>query len=191
MKKLLLLFVLSLHFYRSDGQVNEYAQFALTSNGFVNNSDTTKNYIVFEFPGKTQAQIYKNCLVYLNSAFNSPKDVLSKVENESIAINGYSQSAIRRTNAHRFDLTFNLTIEFKDGRMRILKPSIIDITTFTTKQQNMFLVGGTDALSGSYFSIYNKKNVLKLDLAKSDLENFFNTFIKRLYNSVIEKQDNW
>ena len=159
-------------------------KFVLTSEGFRNDSDQTKDYIVLQFPEKSQADLYKAVLIFANSSFVSAKDVVSKVDNESISINGFAKKAVRRTNSHVFDLNYTLTIQFKDGKIRIASPSINKISTISTKYQEMYLKGATDALSGDYFSIYNKKGELKLEKAKEDLETYFNSLISKIEQAI-------
>lgn len=186
-KKLAFLLILITTSIFSFSQTNK---FILTEGGFKNDSDQTKDYIVLEFPGKSQADLFKSVLIFANSSFVSPKDVISKVDNESITINGFAKNAVRRTNSHVFDLNYTLNIMFKDGKIRIAAPSINKISTYTTKEQEMYLQGGTDAFAGSYFSIFNKKGEVKLEKAKEDLETYFNALDLKIQQAINTENNN-
>lgn len=163
-------------------------KFQLTPNGFVNAEDNSKNYVVVDFPNKSKEEIYKKVSVMLNKKYKSSKDVISAVEPESITINAISAKKIRRTGMHSFDNRYNITLSFKDGKVKIDAPSF-ELSTFDYgKKQEMFLIGGF-SLDGSSFGIYNKKGELKINKAADDLNTFANEFIEDIKN--IEKQDEW
>jgi hypothetical protein len=50
------------------------------------------DYYVFEFEGKTQKELYDEVLLKINTSYVSPKDVLSRIENVSISLNGIKQN---------------------------------------------------------------------------------------------------
>lgn len=161
--------------------------FTLTPSGFQNASDTTKNYIVLTYPGEKQNNLFNKTLLYLNKAYRSPKDVISKVENQSITISGYQPNAIHRNTLHVFSMGYSLTIEFKDERMKVSAPAI-ELTTYTTRQQAMYVVADGDL--GSTFGIWNTRGKLRTALAKNELEAFFNTYIERL-GKAIKSGNDW
>lgn len=58
----------------------------LTPNDFVDAADESKNYVVLNFAGKSQSELYKAALKYVNSIYNFPERVTTKIENEQIVI---------------------------------------------------------------------------------------------------------
>ena len=79
MKKILFLVMSALAFM---GNVNaqKTVDFKLQADGsFVNSSDG-KNFVVIPFDGKTKDELYSETLVAVTKLYNSPKDVISKVE---------------------------------------------------------------------------------------------------------------
>jgi len=165
--------------------------FSLTPEGFRNNIESDKDYIVIDFPNNTQEELFKRVLLFVNSSFVSPKDVISKVDNELISLNGFAKDAVKGNFIGSFDLNYTISIQFKDGRIRINAPSINKMINISTKVQEMILVGGTD-LTGSYFAIFNRKGEVKSQNAKVCLEDYFENLINTLIDTVkINKNDDW
>jgi hypothetical protein len=155
--------------------------FKLTPTGF------TADYIVLEYPGKSKEDLYKKTLLFLNKKYTSPKDVVSKVENESISVNGYSPNSIRRNKLHVFNMDYKIVLEFKDGKIRVNAPTF-ELTAFNSHQQTLWLIKNND-LGGYDLGIWNNALKLKSELAKQDLETYFNTYIKMLNASITALND--
>lgn len=160
----------------------------LTPDGFVDASDSSKKYVVIEFPNASQSELYKDALVMLNKKYRSSKDVLSAVEPESITIDAISSHPVHRTSMHSFTNRYNITISFKDGKIKVDAPSIQLYTYDYGKKQEMFLIGGF-TIDGSSFGIYNKKGELKIEKAENDLNQFVNNFIADIKN--IQSKEDW
>lgn len=71
-------------------------QFKLTPTGLVNADNAEQDFIIIDCADKTQAQLYSSVLMYLNSLYVSPKDVLSTIEGSAITVNGVSENVIYR-----------------------------------------------------------------------------------------------
>lgn len=157
------------------------AQLKLTSDGFVNADDNTKNYIAIDFPEKTQSQLYKSALMYLNTLYVSPKEVLSTMENEVITINGVGEFRAKCATGIPIDFRVNYTIslKFKDGKMRIDIPSINSISAPGVK---MYL-SGAGSMMGDTLVIFKKNGEVKREDAKIALELYFNQY----FSNIIEK----
>lgn len=174
MKRILILSVLVFYATLS---VSAQDAFSLTPSGFTSTLDPSKDFIVLDAQGEDQAALFQKTLVYLSTVFRSPQDVISKVENETITINGIEKEAIRRNKlGHNFDINYSIVFRFKDGKVRIDAP-FFELTTFTDKKQTLHLVWTKMNLNGSDLGIYGKDDKIKSELAKSDLEEFFNKFI--------------
>jgi len=185
MKKLLyilLLFSPILALAQSKGE------FILTPNGFVNKDDVSLNYVLIDYPGESQTDLYKKTLKYLNTQFTSPKDALSLVENESITINTIDNRVPVQGYAGLFTVNYTLTIEFKDNKLRILAPSINQIYGYPVR--DVITIGVT----GDRFNktIYNSKGDLKLEKTKQVLELIFKSWIIRTKLAMEKaKSDTW
>lgn len=157
------------------------AQYTLTPNGLVN--ETGKEYLTFDFEGKTQTQLYSSVNMYLNSIFVSPKDVLSLVENNSIAINGITKDIHRPKSINdltpTFTMNYTITIYFKDGRIRFDNPSV----------NKMYV---TDNPGNEYFGAFTSKGKLKHEKTKESIEKFFNDFITEINQAITDnKATDW
>jgi hypothetical protein len=170
-----------------------YSQFKLTPLGFVSDVDSTKNYVVTEAPGSTQAQLYKSALLYLSSLYVSPKEVLSTIENESITVNAIATKAIKMKVLYlnpSWDVNYTVTFQFKDGKLRILQPSINRITTQTGDvYRTASVIGGSGS---NHKEIYNKKGELKQKDGKQNLELMINAYVSAASKGILAaKNDNW
>lgn len=172
------------------GSLVAQESFELTPAGFINSAAPSDAYLVIEAPGKSQEDIYKAALAYLHGTFVNPDEALSTMEGEMITVNGYAENSIARNSMHVFDMNYSYSIRFKDGKMRIDAPSF-RLTTYTNKPQELHLVWTGLSLGGDDLGIYGKKDRLKSERAKEDLEAFFNTQVELLSSAVKEDQDNW
>lgn len=164
--------------------------FELTPTGFVSATDQKKSFVVLEVPELKQEDIYNRTLHYLHKIYKSPKDVISSVESTVITINGIQPKGIRRNKMHVFDMNYTISIDFKDGKIKMDSPSF-KLTAYVTQPQELLLVSG-NSLDGSTLGIYSPQLKLKSKLAKSDLETFFNTFLSSLRDSLVQaKTDDW
>ena len=155
---------------------------------FVNASDTSKSYIVVDFPEKSKADIYKQVERWVNKKYISPKDVVSKVDNESISINGVSKNAVRRNSMHSFDMNYTITVEFNDNKMKINAPWFRLTNLYNMKLQELHLVSN-NSFTGSDLGIWSTSLKLKSEKAKLDLEDYFTKYISELQKGIVEKND--
>ncbi|WP_026463525.1 DUF4468 domain-containing protein [Adhaeribacter aquaticus] len=165
-------------------------KFKLTSDGFINDKDESRSFIVINIPNTDQKTLYQKALKYINKNYVSPKDVMSLIENESITVNGFAPRSIYRNKlGHVFDMNYTINFEFKDNKIKVEKPSF-RLTTFTQSHQRLLLVhDGT--LDGSILGIFNTAGELKSKLAKNDLETHFNTLIQSFANTLSSPETDW
>ncbi|MBW1618648.1 MULTISPECIES: hypothetical protein [Empedobacter] len=175
-----------------------YAQyFTLTSNGFVSSKDKT-DYIVIDKPNTKKNELYRIVLSALSSMYKDPKKVLSLAENESITINGYEQEALtvkQKMNYMQigkskieYDLSYSITILFKDDKIRINRPSFEARKWNSSIGDYYYLV--LNPTSKNKNSIYNKKNEVDYPDAVTGLENHFNKLIQEILDKS-NKINNW
>jgi len=102
-------------------------KFILTSAGTLVNQKDSSDFVVIDYEGKSKKEIYEEALKAVTMAYNSPKDIISKVENEMISINGTNPSCtIYRSFGIPiyFGMDYVIKLQFKDGKMRINAPYI-------------------------------------------------------------------
>lgn len=157
------------------------ATFKLTPNGFVNANDTSKHFIVFDLPGKSQAELYSASLTYMTSNYVSPKDVISKVENEVLTVNGYEPGAIKNTSLQTpFDMNYTVVFKFKDGKIKVEDPTF----RLTVGARTLYLVYPGFSINGQDVGIYGKNGKIKSERAIGDLEKFFNKYIAKYIQGI-------
>lgn len=164
-------------------------KFELTMNNLVNADDSSKNYVVLEFPDKTQAELFKASKLYFNTRYNNPKFVTSEVENEQIVINASAPSSAKIRAGIPFDINYNAAISFKDGKIKIdlsIKDfeRYIPVTKYGGGRERDGIIGFDIGLSKS--GIFSQKGKLISEKGKETTENFANSFISDL-RAGIEK----
>lgn len=186
MKRLLLLLLLLLTVYN----INYAQQFELTPNGFVNSENKEIEYIVLEYSGKTKEELFKEVLIFATENFKSSKEVVSKVEYETITINANSSKLIRRNTLHAFNNNYTVVMSFKDGKVKMNAP-VVDLSTFTDgRKQTLHVFYPKTDLRGTDLSVYNKKGVARSKMAVSDLNAFALDFLE-LFKSEMQKDNEW
>lgn len=157
--------------------------FELTPDGLRPANNPGKDFCILNFDGMDQEQLYKNFLIQFTSMYVSPKDVISKVENEVITINGFSKRAIvykiGKNPAIEFDISYTITFMFKDGAVRINPPSIISME----RGENSLLINGASGFFSNSNLIY-KSGELKSLTAKESIEGFFQALILSIKSEI-------
>lgn len=163
-----------------------HAQFTLTPTGFVPTDHPENDYVVYEFKGKIQSELYRSVILFINATYNSPQDILSEVPEDMITIKGIEPNVAKlRRYRNLFDLHYTLTLRFKDEKIRIDKPSYecSSIDEFGSSMITLTEKRGTK--SPVLHRIFNPKNgKVEEENVKSQLETFFNDLSNRIINSV-------
>jgi hypothetical protein len=169
--------------------------FTLPPNGFV--SAEKKAYLIVDVPAAKQAELYKNTLSALSTMYNSPKEVLSLVDGESISLHAYEKQVItdkvKSSNplkgkiTYKYDLSYTLSIQFKDGKIRFNSP------TFECKRwyENGYSQGWTSGWTSLplvktndvKWAVFNENGAILSEEAFEGLNKFFNS----LFKEIIEK----
>lgn len=180
---LVFIFFISSHSY---GQ-----HFTVTSNGLRDSDNVEKSFIVIDVEKKSAEQLFNNAKKFIVQTYKNP-DFVQKgiIENEYIRFNSYTPY-IATINAGltklKYDAKYAIELYFKDGRVRY---EIIDLEIKTDGVSLNFTPKG--ALSGWY--IYNKKGKLKQEVAKQEIESYFNNQIEHLLpylKGVTKMNEDW
>ncbi len=181
----LFLFVLSVH----------SQEFVLTDNGFLDVKDNSKNYVVIEVPGKSKEELYLTTKKYINTLYNSPKFVVSDIENEQIVVDAIGSEIIkvifRLNGSNLWQLNYKYVIDFKDGRLRF--SPIFKSLSNTEDSQEIMLIG-ISAL-GNATGIFNEKGKILREKAKLEIESQVSEYLTLLKDHLLnvnsEENDNW
>lgn len=167
--------------------------FELTPNGFVDRKDTSKNYIVINFEGKSQQELYDLFLVKFTSLYVSPNNVISGVPNSTISINGISTDGIKFNQFYNYNLNYTIVFQFKDGKVRINSMSINKLDNYIgspTNYKNVTLQGYGRSRFLTNRSIFDLNGELYDKELKEQLEVFYNNLIGRILSAGSDDQ-NW
>lgn len=183
MKKIILLCMVALIAVTSNAQK---ADFRLQNDGTFQNIDGSK-YIVIAYNNISKSDLYNKVLASISQLYVSPHDVISKVNNELITIDGISENCItlgKGLMAVRFSIEYNLQFQFKDNKIRIEAPYIVRLFTYNNPDIKPF--------SGWL----NAQNIFKKGLPnpkKQTTIDDFNITVNNAINGIIEfkSNDNW
>lgn len=162
--------------------------FELTPEGFVNKVAPEKKDVVINIPDHKQKELYTSAIRYLSTLYVSPQDVLSKVENESVTVNGsVNNLSIYGNKAYGTLFEYTYTVQFKDSKIRILSPSINRIFDGSS---SVYLLGSR---YGAGIGIFKEKNKqINLEYAKASIEKHINDTMSNLVNELKSgKSNNW
>lgn len=130
---------------------------------------------VFEVSGKNASELYQLTKKWIASKYENPKKVIVlDNENESIGIKHFFDIDTGFANPWRVKVKYNLSIDFKDGKVRILISNIGD--THYTKYSGFFDKEGNRRK-------YNDKAI-------GVIEKYASNFIDE-YISYLQKGNDW
>lgn len=160
----------------------------LTPNDFVDAADETKNYVVLNFAGKSQSDLYKAVLKFVNSYYNNPEKVATKIEGEQIVVDAMAEKATGWGRGNDLDFFYKITMDFKDGRLRF-SPNYKYLENYNgieyplVKKSNLWVKT----------ALFNTDGKVRRETAKQQLEKFINNYIIAITNSIntSKSNDNW
>ncbi len=157
----------------------ETPKFTINDFGFSNNQDSTRAFIVFVFDGKNASTLKSSILSKLSSIYNSPKDVINKIGDNIISIDGYASRVFTYKDEYLCDILFTMTIEVKDNKVRYNNPVIRKM------KMDSGIIGLLDFDENQTYKIIKEST----DGTNAVL-NFFNSLISVLNNSI-KKGEDW
>ena len=170
-------------------------KFTLTYKGFVDSKKPENDYIVINFDGLTKEQIYTKAQRGVAKAFVSGKDVMTNVPNEQISLSGTLPEVTARKPAGMklpFNMKFTMTLEFKDGKMRIDAPHILELRQEATLGDVFMYL--TKAEAGSSFlkknyAIFKNDGTVNEKKHKENIEKKTNELIESILAGM--KDTDW
>lgn len=177
----------------------------LTTNGFENIKTPDQKYIILDFEGFSQKELYDNVLAKITTMPNSFKNTINKIENEIISIDAEVPNKVIYKRGLDpiiyFDLDYSLSFSFKDNKMKIDLPVLNNIYLRKTHNNSGFLGLNlihtilvhekASSLTGTA-SIYNRGGKLRLDKTKQSVEKYFNDYINEIAIYIkSNKKNNW
>ncbi len=149
--------------------------------------DTTQSYVVFEFPGGNQSDLFQRTLAEVNKWSRIEKHVeVIVVDKASILISGETEPT--RISGYHVYLKYVVSLDFKDNRM---KYSVHDIT-FDAKGSagEVFKVKASYKRGNFKSSIYSLEGDLISEEGKRYTEGVFNGIANRIITNF-QEWDKW
>lgn len=159
-------------------------QFKLTNKGFVSTEDESKDYVVIEVPNTPKDKLFKKTEMYLNTLYNNPKFVTTKVDNEQIVIDALDAKELRIIFAldgpNLWQFSYKYKFEFKDNKLRFIP--VFKSLKNTQNNKEIELIGTN--VMGNVSGIFNKKGKCLKEKAKEEIEASVNTYLTALINAL-------
>lgn len=171
--------------------INAQAQFVLTPNNFVLESDNSKSSLVIPFEGTSLHELYKYTKSYLESVFNNPQKVLNCTEDEQITVDweGSDFSVSGGWSWAKYAVNYKYTIEFKDGKIRFIPYFKYVLQHGGQSSGNQIDLVGTNFAVGKNV-VFNNKGKCVFKKAKDRAESETNGFVNDLTAAIKKaKQD--
>lgn len=176
MKKTLLLALIILAGF--SGRISAQ-EFSLTNTGFINISDG-KSYYVANIEGLNKQQLYTKARSYFMTVYNSPKEVMSEVENEQIVINAITSDYVvvvfNPAQSNMWHFRYSFKINFRDNQIRI-EPQFLSLDNLET--------GATVDL----YRLFNKKGEVKKPKAVDFVNNCINYLTSDFISNILEEEE--
>lgn len=164
--------------------------FIVTPEG-IKDKDSENKFLVIEAKDKSINDLYKNALKFINEKYKNPDEVIKgKTENEYLRFVTHApQFTTVKNGGVTLDISANYTIElrFKEGKVRY---EILSLEmTADNGGRNVYFKGSI----WKGYPIYTKKNKLRLEETKNDIESYFDNQVKELKDFLVgkKKKDDW
>lgn len=159
-------------------------EFVLTPDNYKSKSDEAKNYVVLEFPGLSQKELFDKAKMFIHSKYKYLKgDGLNEVEPSHLKLRSRTigtKVKVFGTEMIASYLSTVTEIGFKDGKIMI-KPYFEDFESDTSDAKKIYLTGG-DSFMGK--SIFNKKGEVWLKNHYDVANEKINQFVIDLKNAI-------
>lgn len=167
--------------------------FKLNGSGCFETQDG-KDYVVLPCDGKTAHELYDIVRINVGKTYNSPKMVMSVVEDKSIAISAYVQDIIIEGNfvaKVSYECDYNLQFDFKDGKIRVGAPKLGEMVWKKSAIDRMTYddYSASTVISKKFFDKKGKPKKKKMkDIEK--IEERFNELLNALV-AIPTASDDW
>lgn len=166
-----------------------FGQFKLTPNNYVSESNPDKNYIVLEFPDKSQKELFQKAKINIHSNYKNLKgDGFNEVEYDQIKLRISEEIPTGKLLGLTVtsDLSLIIELKFKDGKI-LIQPTFVEMKKQQGKYVSEIYLTDGNAFLGK--SIFNKKGEVWLKEHHKSAENYVNEFVKTLSASLNKKED--
>jgi len=167
-------------------------EFILTKEGFIN-KDNSSRHVVHNIDNTTKEVLYGRVLKYITTKYKSAKDVVSKVDNEVITINGAERGLVP-CKTLKYDLSYTFSIEFKDNKIKIDAP-VFECEAFSYGKPYRLTMSGSNGGFGSEVTVglFKKDGRPGQEKTIQFLEIFFNIINLEIFVAAAtdSSKDDW
>lgn len=156
--------------------------FELTPNGIESAAGDGKEFVVLEFPGKTQAELFDMARNYIVGTFNSAKEVMSESRPAVLSVNAVLACKFKAGFIYDVLVGYKYGMAFKDGRIRV----DFDLLSFSLPQQSKkpkFSIGLVAAGFGTY-GVFKKNGTVSSAPTKEAIQECANRLTKGLSDAI-------
>jgi hypothetical protein len=186
MKKLFILLIVLVVF----SNVSFAQFFKLTPDGIVNSTDSTKNYVVLDFPDKNQKELFDKAKIYIVGNYNSSKSVLSEASPDVLSVLANTDFTFKYIMNYSAWLKYKYTLTFKDEKIKV-EFNIVDMGFNVPNPKST--IGLIRNRSNNIEGIYDKKGEVSSQVSIDDIERYANYLTVSLNNAITgdSKKDDW
>jgi hypothetical protein len=179
MKKIILLLLLVTQLANA-----QETKFELTAEKFT-------DYVVIPFEGKTQAEIYKKTLQWIEFNYSNPKEVIkASIENEYIRFQGLKEGLFSiqvKKQIMPFPIRYTIEVSFKDGKAKF---DVITTESYHS-MQNVYVDLKLEE-PARFFTVDKYKTIyngLEIPIHYNSLVDSLSEFVKS--DSIPSKKSDW
>lgn len=169
------------------GAFNANAQFKIKPEGIV--TDEGKSFYVVKVDSVSKEELFKRCESYVMKTYKNPDIVMSKQGNDMITIHGMDPRGYKYE-SHWLNMEYTITVSFKDGRIRIDAPNIIDASNDDKTCRLVAGCGAHVALSGVWY-LYDRKGRVRIPKHIEKLSSWINIKVGEIVDAIkcVNKED--
>ena len=155
--------------------------FSFDDRGFYNYRDSTRTFLVYEFEGRSSADLKNATISYLATLANSPAKAIKNIGDIVISLEGHKEKCgyekLESGAIYWNHIDFALVIEFKDGKIKYNAPTIS-------------LVTRDSPIGVLRLNMSQPLPTLITGNSRSFMTNFFNELIAGI-NEAVSKAEDW
>ncbi|ERJ57470.1 hypothetical protein M472_01695 [Sphingobacterium paucimobilis HER1398] len=165
----------------------------ITPNGFVDLHDSSKKYVILDFPSISKEELFKETIKYINANYDRPEEITNLLPEEQIVITYFDLIKVNAgfLGGGSIDLQYyyKYDIQFKDGKIRF-EPKF-DYLKYWRSETIISLIGDKPFANGAT-GLFNRKGKATNDKMIQAVEDKTNEFIRSLKEKINSLNDrNW
>ena len=157
---------------------NSFCHFGFATGKFVSMQSSNDGFVVYEVPNMSASELKSSVYTILSSMYKSPKDVITSLSDNMIQFEGYVEKLYASDGKYDCDISFNMIVQFKDGKVRYNAPNFKQIyINMVGKQWECDMNKGIPKLIGE-------------GTPRKKVADYFNNIISTI-NSKLMKSNDW